>query len=90
MSFILVSYFYYPYGHESDKISLDTINVHNACLITILSTVLLGFADDMIDLAWRYKLVFPFFFMIPVLRAYHGATDIPIPYPFSLLIGTSL
>ena len=51
-----------------------------------MSTVLLGFADDMIDLAWRYKLVFPFLFMIPVIRAYSGPTTIPIPYPLSLLL----
>lgn len=86
----MVSYFYYPYGHNSDKISLQAIDIHSACLVTILSTVLLGFADDMIDLAWRYKLIFPFLFMVPVIRAYSGSTAIPIPYPASSVIGDSL
>ena len=51
---------------------------------------MLGFVDDMIDLAWRYKLIFPFLFMIPVIRAYNGPTHIPIPYPFTLIIGSTL
>lgn len=59
------------------------MNIHNACLITILSTVLLGFADDMIDLAWRYKLIFPFIYLFPIVRVYNGSTMMPIPYPFS-------
>lgn len=90
VAFIIVSYFYYPYGHPSDKISLENINLHSACLITILSTVLLGFTDDMIDLAWRYKLIFPFLFMMPVIQAYHGSTAVPVPYPISAIIGHTL
>ena len=61
-----------------------------ACMITILSTILLGFADDMIDLAWRYKLIFPFFFMVPVLRSFAGSTLIPLPFPISYFIGEQL
>lgn len=89
VAFVMVAYFYHPYGHTATP-DYQAIMVHSACLITILSTVLLGFADDMIDLAWRYKLVFPFLFMVPVIRAYSGPTTIPLPYPLSLLLGQEL
>lgn len=44
----------------------------------------------MIDLAWRYKLIFPFFFMIPVIRVFTGSTVIPIPFPMNYIMGDSL
>jgi UDP-N-acetylglucosamine--dolichyl-phosphate N-acetylglucosaminephosphotransferase len=59
-------------------------------MITILSTILLGFTDDMIDLAWRFKLIFPFFFMVPIIRAFSGSTFLIIPFPFSYIIGETL
>jgi UDP-N-acetylglucosamine--dolichyl-phosphate N-acetylglucosaminephosphotransferase len=59
-------------------------------MITIISTVLFGFTDDMLDFAWRYKLVYPFFFMIPVIKVFNGSTLISIPWPFSYLIGDNL
>ena len=87
IAFVIVGYFYYPYG-EADALQAQYLTqTHMACMITILSTVLLGFADDMIDLAWRYKLIFPFFFMVPVLRAYTGSTSVPLPFPLSVLFG---
>jgi UDP-N-acetylmuramyl pentapeptide phosphotransferase/UDP-N-acetylglucosamine-1-phosphate transferase len=50
------------------------MSIHNACMITIISTVLFGFTDDMLDFAWRYKLLYPFFFMIPVIKVFNGST----------------
>ena len=32
----------------------------------------LGFADDVLDLRWRYKLILPFFASLPMLVAYQG------------------
>ncbi len=61
-----------------------------AVLTTVLGTVLLGFADDMLDLPWRYKLIFPFFIVAPLLSAFSGSTSIGIVYPFSLMLGSSL
>lgn len=63
---------------------------HYAVMITIIGTVLLGFADDMIDLQWRYKLIFPFFLVIPIVKVFSGSTIILIPYPASIIMGESL
>lgn len=52
------------YASSSDLIK------HLAVLVTALSTILLGFADDMLDLLWRYKLLFPFFIIIPLVSIY--------------------
>jgi len=63
---------------------------HLATLVTILSTILLGFADDMLDLLWRYKLIFPFFIIIPLVSVYSGPTHVNVIYPFTALFGPKI
>ena len=41
--------------------------------------VLLGFIDDVIDLKWRHKIVFPTIASLPLLIAYNGATSVVVP-----------
>ncbi|KAL9653694.1 hypothetical protein ABK040_009168 [Willaertia magna] len=41
----------------------------------------LGFADDVLDLRWRYKLVLPTLASLPLLTTYSGLTAIVIPKP---------
>ena len=47
---------------------------HLSVLVTVIGTILLGFADDNLDLQWRYKLLFPFFIIIPLVSTYTGPT----------------
>ena len=54
----------------------EELNRHMAVLVTILGTILLGFADDILDLKWRYKLLFPFFIIIPLVSVYDGITHL--------------
>ena len=49
-------------------------------------TILLGFVDDMLDLQWRYKLIYPFFIVIPMACNYYGPTSVVFTYPISLII----
>ena len=77
IAFIVIAFFYWPEEYQ---------RTHLAVMLTILSTILLGFADDMLDLKWRYKLFFPFFFMVPTLKAFTGSTSIPVPYPISAIL----
>jgi hypothetical protein len=51
---------------------------------------LLGFADDVLELPWRSKLILPGLASIPLLVAYQGGTLIIIPKPFQSMIGPSL
>jgi UDP-N-acetylglucosamine--dolichyl-phosphate N-acetylglucosaminephosphotransferase len=47
----------------------------------------LGFADDVLDLRWRYKLILPFFASLPMLLAYQGKTGVVIPKPLQTFFG---
>jgi len=56
----------------------------------VISTVLLGFADDMLDLPWRYKLLFPFFIIMPLISIYSQSTTIDVISPLSLIFGDKI
>lgn len=52
---------------------------YNAALLSICFMVLLGFADDVLDLPWRYKLILPTIASLPLLCTYNGATTVLMP-----------
>ena len=41
-----------------------------AGIVSICTAVLLGFADDILDLRWRHKLIFPTLSSLPLLLVY--------------------
>ena len=41
-----------------------------AGLVSICTAILLGFADDILDLRWRHKLLFPSLSSLPLLIMY--------------------
>jgi UDP-N-acetylmuramyl pentapeptide phosphotransferase/UDP-N-acetylglucosamine-1-phosphate transferase len=38
-----------------------------------------GFCDDVLDLPWRYKLVFPMIASMPLIATYRGGTTVLMP-----------
>lgn len=50
-----------------------------AAILCIVFAVLLGFADDFLDLEWRYKYALPPLMSLPLLSAYDGGTRIVPP-----------
>jgi UDP-N-acetylglucosamine--dolichyl-phosphate N-acetylglucosaminephosphotransferase len=56
-------------------------------LLSICFMIFLGFADDVLDLRWRYKLVLPTIASIPLLVAYSGSTTIIIPKFLYKIVG---
>jgi len=50
-----------------------------SALASITFMTLLGFADDVLDLRWRYKMVLPLFGCLPLLAHYSGSTTILLP-----------
>ncbi|KAH7730359.1 Protein Y60A3A.14 [Aphelenchoides avenae] len=42
-----------------------------AAITTICTSILLGFADDVLDLRWRHKLLFPTLSSLPLLMVYY-------------------
>lgn len=60
---------------------------YNAALATICFMLFLGFADDVLDIRWRVKLILPALASLPLLVAYSGGTGIAIPGLLQRMIG---
>ena len=66
----------------SDAIEADhVVDAHTlaAATLAIALAILLGFADDVLDLEWRYKYALPPLMALPLLAAYSGGTVIRPP-----------
>eukprot|EP00611_Tribonema_gayanum_P031032 TRINITY_DN880_c0_g1_i3.p1 TRINITY_DN880_c0_g1~~TRINITY_DN880_c0_g1_i3.p1 ORF type:complete len:475 (+),score=87.12 TRINITY_DN880_c0_g1_i3:2214-3638(+) len=61
---------------RSDKDKM--VDFHSA-LLSVCFMVLLGFADDVLDLPWRTKLFLPTIATLPLLCAYRGSTSVLVP-----------
>lgn len=62
-------------------------------LLSICCMVLLGFADDVLDLRWRHKLLLPTIASLPLLMVYYvnfNSTSIVVPKPFNNIFGQSV
>lgn len=60
---------------------------YNAGLLATCMAVLLGFADDVVDLKWRHKLIVPTIATFPLLVAYNGVTSVVVPKLLRPLLG---
>ncbi|XP_017557248.1 UDP-N-acetylglucosamine--dolichyl-phosphate N-acetylglucosaminephosphotransferase isoform X4 [Pygocentrus nattereri] len=62
-------------------------------LLAICCMIFLGFADDVLNLRWRHKLLLPTMASLPLLMVYFtnfGNTVIVVPKPFRALLGMHL
>lgn len=59
----------------------------NAALHSISFILFLGFADDVLDIPWRFKLLFPLVSSLPLLSAYTGGTSILVPKYIASILG---
>lgn len=62
------------FAHDIEERSLYTSALFSICFM-----IFLGFTDDVLDLAWRYKLVLPTIASLPLLAAYSGGTAVFVP-----------
>lgn len=67
-----------------------TTGDYNAALHSMCFMMLLGFADDVLDLRWRYKLVLPAVASLPLLMAYGGTTDVVVPSLVVPYVGSAI
>ena len=66
----------------ADAVEADeVVDAHTlaAATLAIALAILLGFADDILDLEWRYKYALPPLMALPLLAAYDGGTVIRPP-----------
>lgn len=64
-----------------------------AALLSICCMLLLGFADDVLDLRWKYKLILPTVASLPLLVVYYvtfNSTTVIVPKPFRFWLGYSV
>lgn len=64
-----------------------------AALLSICCMILLGFADDVLNLRWRHKLLLPTIASLPLLMVYYvnfNLTTVIMPNCVRGLVGTSL
>ncbi|CAG8544252.1 13554_t:CDS:2 [Funneliformis caledonium] len=61
-----------------------------SAMLSLQSMTFLGFADDVFDIRWRYKLLLPAIASIPILMVYYvnfGVTHIVVPIPLRFVFG---
>lgn len=70
--------------HWADLKELDgdvggEARLYTAAMASVTFMVLLGFADDILDLKWRYNLAIPLVASMPLLVNYNGSTSVLVP-----------
>merc|ERR1719422_13905 len=64
-----------------------------SALLSISCMLLLGFADDVLDLRWRHKLLLPTMASLPLLMVYYvttNRTEIMVPTILRAILGSSI
>eukprot|EP01103_Thecamoeba_quadrilineata_P015300 TRINITY_DN4794_c0_g1_i1.p1 TRINITY_DN4794_c0_g1~~TRINITY_DN4794_c0_g1_i1.p1 ORF type:complete len:462 (-),score=31.47 TRINITY_DN4794_c0_g1_i1:23-1303(-) len=83
---------HYNSSFSKDAFPHNRLAEYLSALISICSMILLGFADDVLNLRWRHKLILPTLASIPILMVYYvtyNVTVVLIPNPFQTFMGTS-
>lgn len=57
--------------YDGDNYGYNNGLANAAAMVSIFAMLILGFIDDLYDLRWRYKIVFPFAASIPLLAVYY-------------------
>lgn len=71
----------------------EQLGAYTAALLSITCMLLLGFADDVLNLKWRHKILIPALSTLPLLMIYavtSGRTAIAVPLPLRPLLGRAL
>ena len=64
-----------------------------AALLSICCMIFLGFADDVLNLKWRHKLLLPTMASLPILMVYivnYGSTTVVVPKPLRFMLGMAV
>lgn len=85
MMFLTISIPFFKYTGNKEMESLLTTGAFSVILCCFL-----GFMDDVLDLKWRYKIVFPIVASLPLLVNYPGTTEIVVPIPMRGFLGKTI
>ncbi|KAL3265930.1 hypothetical protein HHI36_010119 [Cryptolaemus montrouzieri] len=94
--FLITMFLFIPvsFGHggRTEKFPHEFVELI-AALLSICCMLLLGFADDVLDLRWRHKLLLPTIASLPLLMVYYvnfNTTTIVVPKPMRGIFGNIL
>ena len=93
ITFIFIPVRFYDTLAFNKDLSANQFIEYLSALLSIGCMIFLGFADDVLDLKWRDKLVLPTIASLPLLMVYFatfGQTVIIVPYPVRFIFGYSL
>ncbi|KAK7497087.1 hypothetical protein BaRGS_00011617 [Batillaria attramentaria] len=88
--FIPVPFYKHLAENQTGKFPHHEYIEYLAALLSICCMIFLGFADDVLNLKWRHKLLLPTMASLPLLTVYFvnfNSTTIIVPKPFRILLG---
>ncbi|KAJ8315940.1 hypothetical protein KUTeg_005954 [Tegillarca granosa] len=88
--FIPVPFYKHLSDNESTRFPHHEYIEYIAALLSICCMIFLGFADDVLNLRWRHKLLLPTMASLPLLMVYFvnfDSTIIVVPKPFREFLG---
>ena len=71
----------------------EQLGNYTAALLSITCMLFLGFADDILNLKWRHKILIPALSSLPLLMIYSvttGRTEVVVPLPLYSLLGPTV
>ena len=77
-------------AHGVEELPPARLSEYLAAVLTITIASFLGFADDVLDLRWRQKILLPAVSTLPLLLVYHingGETGVMVPRQLQPLMG---
>jgi len=86
---ILFQVYYYT-ASKAESIWKVKLEEYNAALAATIFMMFLGFADDVMELKWRHKLILPTIASLPLLVSYAGSTTVIVPNPIAAFTGRVL
>ncbi|CAF4606399.1 unnamed protein product, partial [Rotaria sp. Silwood1] len=90
LMFIMIAIVFSEHLHPASDFPHNKFVEYLAALLSICCMVLLGFADDVLDLRWSVKLLLPLIASLPLLLVYfanYHSTTIILPKPMRLYLG---
>ncbi|UJR36439.1 hypothetical protein I4U23_029162 [Adineta vaga] len=90
LMFIMIAIVFSEHLHPQSDFPHNKFVEYLAALLSICCMVLLGFADDVLDLRWSVKLLLPLIASLPLLLVYfanYHSTTIILPKPIRPFLG---
>lgn len=87
--FLAIMFFFIPM-HRFTSPSHENSEEYLAAILCVCCMAFLGFADNVLDLIWRDKIVLTMLASLPLLMVYHargGPTAVLLPVPLQTMLG---